>query len=46
VSLARGGGNEAIHQHEPAKRDEASPTDNKYAINYGECQRGSPPWWI
>src|SRR5215212_409911 len=46
VGLAGGGGYEALHQLQPTKREEASTTDHKYAINYGECQRGSPPWWI
>ena len=36
VSLARGGGYEALHHLETGERDEASPTDHKYAINYGE----------
>jgi hypothetical protein len=36
VSLAQGGGYEALHQLEPGERHEASPTDHKYAINYGE----------
>ena len=36
VSLARGGGNEALHHLETGERDEASPTDHEYAINYGE----------
>ena len=36
VGLARGGGYEALHQLEPTKREEASPTDHKYAIDYGE----------
>jgi hypothetical protein len=36
VSLARGDGNEALHQLQPGERDEASPTDHKYAIHYGE----------
>ena len=38
VGLARGGGNEALHQLQPGERNEASPTYNKYAINYGEQQ--------
>src|SRR5215211_184255 len=46
VGLARGGGYEALHQLQPGEREEASPTYHKYSINYGECQRGSPPWWI
>jgi hypothetical protein len=46
VGLSRGGGNEALHQLQPGERDEARPTDDKYAINYGGCQRGSPPSWI
>jgi hypothetical protein len=46
VGLARGGGHEALHQLQPGEREEASPTDHKYAINYGECQRGSPRSWI
>jgi hypothetical protein len=46
VGLARGGGYEALHHLETGERDEASPTDHKYAIHYGECQRGSPPSWI
>jgi hypothetical protein len=29
VSLARGDGNEALHQLQPGERDEASPTDHK-----------------
>jgi hypothetical protein len=41
--LARGSGNEALHQLQPGECYEASPTDHKYAINYGEQQRGSPP---
>jgi hypothetical protein len=36
VSLARGGGYEALHQLEPGERHEASPTDHEYAIDYGE----------
>jgi hypothetical protein len=36
VSLARGGRYEALHQLQPGERDEASPTDHKYAKNYGE----------
>jgi hypothetical protein len=36
VSLAQGGGNEALHHLETGERDEASPTDHKYAIDYGE----------
>ena len=39
VGLSRGGGNEALHQLQADERDEASPTDHKYAINYGGCQR-------
>src|SRR5215208_3646394 len=46
VSLARGGRYKALHHLKPGEREEASPIDYKYAINYGECQRGSPPWWI
>src|SRR5215204_3460949 len=46
VWLAGGGGYEAHHQLQPGEREEASPTDHKYSINYGECQRGTPPWWI
>jgi hypothetical protein len=36
VSLARGGGYEALHHLETGERDEASPTYHKYAINYGK----------
>src|SRR5215208_4472123 len=36
VSLARGGGYEALHHLETGEREEASPTDHKYAKNYGE----------
>ena len=36
VSLALGGGNEALHHLETGERHEASPTYHKYAINYGE----------
>ncbi len=36
VSLARGGGYEALHHLQPGQRDEASPTDHEYAIDYGE----------
>src|SRR5215213_7926754 len=39
VGLARGGGYDALHHLQPGEREEASPTDHKYAINYGECQR-------
>src|SRR5829696_6789735 len=46
VGLARGSGYEALHHLKPGEREEASPTYHKYAINYGEYQRGSPPWWI
>jgi hypothetical protein len=46
VSLARGGGYEALHHLETGEREEASPTDHKYAKKYGEQQRGSPPSWI
>jgi hypothetical protein len=38
VGLARGGGNEALHHLQPGERNEASPTDHKYAIDYGEQQ--------
>jgi hypothetical protein len=34
--LAGGGGYEALHHLETGERDEASPTDHKYAINYCE----------
>src|SRR5215217_637863 len=46
VWLAGGGGYEAHHQLQPGEREEAGPTDHNYAIHNGECQRGSPPWWI
>jgi hypothetical protein len=36
VGPARGGGNEALHQLQPGERDEASSTDHKDAIDYGE----------
>jgi len=36
VSLARGGGYEALHQLQPTKREEANPADHKYAIDCGE----------
>jgi hypothetical protein len=42
VGLARGGGYEALHQNESAKRHEAYTADHKYAIHYGEYQIGSP----
>src|SRR5918992_2014870 len=42
VGLARGGGNEALHQNESAKRHEAYTADHEYAIDYGEYQIGSP----
>jgi hypothetical protein len=30
------GGNEALHHLQPGEREEASPTDHKYAKYYGE----------
>src|SRR3712207_589712 len=36
VSLAGGGGHEALHHLETGEREEASPTDHKYAKNNGE----------
>jgi hypothetical protein len=36
VGLARGGGYEALHHLKTGERNEASPTDHKYAIDYGE----------
>src|ERR671910_1591345 len=36
MSLARGGGYEALHHLETGECYEASPTDHKYAKNYGE----------
>jgi hypothetical protein len=36
VGLARGGGNEPLHHLQTGECDEASPTDHKYAKNYGE----------
>jgi hypothetical protein len=36
VSLARGGGYEALHHLQPGEREEASPTDHKQAKKYGE----------
>jgi hypothetical protein len=42
VLLARLSWHEAVHQLQPAKREEANPADHEHAINYGEYQRGSP----
>jgi hypothetical protein len=36
VGLTRGSGYEALHHLKAGERDEASPTDHKYAIDYGE----------
>ena len=36
VGLARGSGNEALHQLQPGECYEASPTDHKNAIHYGK----------
>jgi len=36
VTLTCLGWYEALHQHEPAKRDEANQSDHNYAITYGE----------
>ena len=36
VTLTRLGWYEALHQHEPAKRDEANRPDHEYAIDCGE----------
>jgi hypothetical protein len=42
VLLARLSWHEAVHQRQPAKREEANPADQEHAINYGEYQRGTP----
>jgi hypothetical protein len=34
VLLARGGGNETLHQLEPYERDQANSTDHQDAVNY------------